>query len=590
MCDDPLNKLTARLNAFPTPLDSLSLQNDTLDQPKDHLDPHFTLGDWAAEFNATPSWTHEFQQFSNPSFQFQEFEEAFHQAATNTDWALEFKSQAPTIIHGDITETANALVDTLQSFNDEKFSRSKFMALMTRIGDKSVTIKGDKLVQNHAENLAWVDEFEVNPKITARQDYSNSAIHENQEKASTIDWVTEFENRKKPSTIDWLADFENKEKASTIDWVTEFDSQEKPSTSDWVTEFESFQDITAPHSFNQNVFESAWTSANVKLQQTLQVPAQFVTYDFMSNNPFVGMELNSLLDPKNHQNLTESLMALEAGAQSNPSLAEIWTKLGIRQQENENESAAIAAFSNAIKLNPNDFTALLCISASFKNENYSNEAYDALYLWIVNHPEYRKFAPKTDGLISISQKHEIVKRSFINAAACKPGEEFDADIQSALGILFNISGEYDRAVDCFKAAISRRPEDYQLWNKLGYLYVKTRATLANSGNANSAIESYFNALQINPNYVRARYNLAIACIQLGQYYEAAEHLLGALSMQQKDCQYISLKFNLNEDNRKLNNLWSTLRLLIDTYIKKPELLSACDARDLNAFRMEFDFS
>ena len=45
------------------------------------------------------------------------------------------------------------------------------------------------------------------------------------------------------------------------------------------------------------------------------------------------------------------------------------------------------------------------------------------------------------------------------------------------------------------------------------------------------MESYFHALEINPSYIRARYNLAISCIHLGQYREAAEHLLGALSVQ-----------------------------------------------------------
>jgi peroxin-5 len=82
--------------------------------------------------------------------------------------------------------------------------------------------------------------------------------------------------------------------------------------------------------------------------------------------------------------------------------------------------------------------------------------------------------------------------------------EMDPDVQIALGVLFYTNSEYDRAKDCFESALSVRPTDFVLWNRLG-------SSLSNGSHPEEALGAYREALQLRPTYTRAIYNVGVAC-------------------------------------------------------------------------------
>lgn len=71
-------------------------------------------------------------------------------------------------------------------------------------------------------------------------------------------------------------------------------------------------------------------------------------------------------------------------------------------------------------------------------------------------------------------------RLYNDAAKLSPD---DADVHIVLGVLYNLSREYDKAIESFQTSLKLKPRDYSLWNKLG-------ATQANSVQSADAIFAY----------------------------------------------------------------------------------------------------
>ncbi|XP_051555632.1 PEX5-related protein-like isoform X3 [Myxocyprinus asiaticus] len=311
-------------------------------------------------------------------------------------------------------------------------------------------------------------------------------------------------------------------------------------------------------------------------------------YYFHTNNPYKE-SVNAFeegLQRCGDGDLNSAVLLLEAAILQDPQDSEAWLVLGTTQAENENEQAAIVCLQRCLELHPNNLKALMALAVSLTNTGQHPEACEALHRWIRYNPRYRHLLQDRSPLdgsplpcrrgssnspistLGCSQLVEVLE--LYQEAVLQNAERVDPDLQTGLGVLFNLSSEFDKAVDAFNAALSVRPEDYLLWNRLG-------ATLANGDRSEEAVEAYTRALELQPGFIRSRYNLGISCINLGAHREAVSNFLMALHQQRKSRSHQVMS----------GNIWAALRIAL-SLMDQPELFQAASVEDLDLLMRAFN--
>lgn len=293
--------------------------------------------------------------------------------------------------------------------------------------------------------------------------------------------------------------------------------------------------------------------------------------------------------------IPSAALLFEAAVQREPENSLAWQYLGTTQAQNEKDISAIRALRQCLELDPSDQKARLAIAVSLANELQRHESYKHLLEWLIRHDRYKSLNASLDYFNQLSattssdvstdteqelmiglgsslddKKYDYVRDKFVEAARMSPRDP-DPEVQNSLGVLFNMRGEYDKAVDCFKAALSVRSDDSLLWNRLG-------ATLANGNKSDEAIAAYRKALELAPGFLRTRYNLAISLIHLNLYDEAAKQLVQILNMQAAGKG--SKNVQIRTRSITSTSIWNTLRT-VSTLLNKPELYPIIDGRDLD---------
>ncbi|KAJ7985205.1 hypothetical protein DPEC_G00349660 [Dallia pectoralis] len=459
----------------------------------------------------------------------------------------------------ELKQTANELV---AKFDDPKLQNTEFLRFVRQIGEGSVTVE-DRAGKRHTDRAQ-------------AQEAQNWASNLNQVSVESAEsWVDEFasagpEFQQAKAAVESDVDFWEKLQQEWEE-MAKRDAESHP----WLSDFDQ-------------MLSSSYDKG----------------YQFEDDNPYLSHQ-----DP-----LAEGVRRMEAGdipgavrlfesaVQREPDNQLAWQYLGTSQAENEQEFAAISALRRCIELNKDNLTALMALAVSFTNESLHRQACETLRDWLRHNPAYRpvlelsererekdggtrereKEKERFGSLLPESLFNEV-QSLYLSAANSDPAR-VDPQLQCGLGVLFNLSGEYDKAVDCFSAALSVTPQDYLLWNKLG-------ATLANGSRSEEAVAAYRRALELQPGFIRSRYNLGISCVNLGAHREAVEHFLEALSLQRQasgEGKAAGVRRGPGGVAATMmsDNIWSTLRMAL-SMMGESSLYTAADRRDLDTLLSHF---
>ncbi|XP_016321945.1 peroxisomal targeting signal 1 receptor-like isoform X2 [Sinocyclocheilus anshuiensis] len=533
-------------------------------------------GDWAAEFlssadstsssgqagldPADADWTREFiNEVADPGRWAEEYLEQSEEKLwlgdlgereQDKEWTQEYQSGE------ELRQTANEL---LAKVDDPKLQNTEFLRFIRQIGEGSVTVE-DRAGKENTDRA----------QAKEAQHWASSINQVSAESAES--WVDEFaaygpDFQQAKAAVESDVDFWEKLQQEWEE-MAKRDAEAHP----WLSDFDQ-------------MLSSSYDKG----------------YQFEEDNPYLSHDDPFAEGVKRMEagDIPGAVRLFESAVQRKPDNQLAWQYLGTCQAENEQEFAAISALRRCIELQKDNLTALMALAVSFTNESLHRQACETLRDWLRHNPKYRHILEQherekeREGVREREKERERfgsllpealfneVQTLFLSAAAAEP-TWVDPELQCGLGVLFNLSGEYDKAVDCFTAALSVTPQDYLLWNKLG-------ATLANGNRSEEAVAAYRRALELQPGFVRSRYNLGISCVNLGAHREAVEHFLEALSLQRQaagDGEGGASRGPGAAVTVMSDNIWSTLRMAL-SMMGESSLYSAADRRDLDTLLAHF---
>lgn len=417
----------------------------------------------------------------------------------------------------ELARTAGRLVESIRDEQNPKFQNSQFMGLMKQLRDREVVVEGDKMVESgyDVSDTRFANDFQMDVKGKGKAVDMPTQEMKTSLSADQLDARRAFRSFTRnfsPTRTEVRSPTANQPVEETVMLQEEDpnDAYFRQENTEYAQYWNAHHSEPAEHTIVATSQVADWG----RMQQQWEAFEAAATgikavdnYQFQENNPYLLGDRSRTRRHTMHldglQISYESVLELEAAVQRGPTNATAWYELGVKQQENEREHKAIQALRCAVHLDPTHLPTWIALAVSYTNDNNRTGAYNAINEWVQRNSKYRDAIDKyraefpDDPNASSTERFTQLIQCLITIARDDMSEEIDADIQIALAVLLNTNEDYEKAQDCFRTALAVRPDDWLLYNRVG-------ATMANSGHADEALQYYYQALELNPAYIRAR--------------------------------------------------------------------------------------
>lgn len=201
-----------------------------------------------------------------------------------------------------------------------------------------------------------------------------------------------------------------------------------------------------------------------------------------------------------------------------------WFELGLHMIEAAEYEKAARAFSEVVRLTPDDSAAWLTLGAVYSELHQYDKAIAADQKAIRLNPEFAGAWSNLGSAYDDLDQHDKAISAYKEAIRLKPDY---ADAWYDLGATYLGFQQADEAISAFQEAIRFEPDNARAWSNLGAAYDDLRQY-------EKGIAAYQEAIRIKPDYASAWYNLGSAYDDLHQYEKGAAAYQEAIRLKPDD--------------------------------------------------------